>query len=102
MKWGRHPGRVREKLAELLAEKGLIVSPYDLWTQEGAYRSRYWDLARWGSSEARWKDGKDPDGKPYHLTVRLSSWSTMSDCVKYGIEIGEDDGWRHVAVESAR
>lgn len=103
---GRHPGPTRIKLAELLAEKGIVVSPYDLWVQEGGYRHRNWDLARWGSNHARWATGKDPEGHIYHLEIHLCSWSRMTDCVKHGIEISNFDGeykgaWHHVGVEHA-
>lgn len=105
MKFGKHPGRTRCRLAELLAEKGIIVSPYDLWTQEGGYRSFYWDLARWGTNDAKFKDEKAPDGTAWHGNVILSSWSCMWECVKWGIEIGKDEPfgmWNHVSVEHAR
>lgn len=105
MKQGKHPGRTRERLAELLKDKGLIVSPYDLWVQEGGYRRSTWDLARWGSNDAKWVDGKGPDGEPWGLKVILSSWSTMTECVRYGIDIGKFDefgSWGHVSVEHAR
>ncbi len=105
MRPDKHPGRIRWRLAELLKEKGLIVSPYDLWVQEGGYRHRNWDLARWGSNNARWVDDKCPDGKPWVLEVILSSWSRMTQCVRYGIEIGKFDKletWGHVSVEHAK
>lgn len=105
MRPGKHPGRTRERLAALLLEKGLAVSPYDLWVQEGGYRHRNWDLARWGSNHAKWVNGKDPEGNPWDLPVTLCSWSTMTQCVRYGIEICNFDrngAWRHVQVENAR
>ncbi len=100
----RGAGRIREKLAKLLGEKGILVDPEDLWTQEGAYRSVHWDLARWGTMEAKFKDGKAPDGTDWHQSVQLSSWSTMTDCCKYGIDIGKEDEfglWNWVGVEHA-
>jgi len=103
MKWGRHPGRVRERLAALLLKKGVIVSPYDLWAQEGGYRHMHWDLARWGSNDARWEGGRAPDGTEYHGQVLLCSWSTMSECVRWGVAVGKfTDSWGHVDVEHAR
>src|SRR4051812_8298642 len=104
MRPGKHPGRIRERLAALLAAKGLVVVPRDLWTQEGGYRHRHWDLARWGTSDARWEGGKAPDGTPWGMTVHVSSWSTMTECVRHGIEMGKEDRfgmWNHVAVECA-
>lgn len=98
----REPGRIRRRLAALLAEKGLIVAPEHLWTQEGGYRHHYWDLARWGTNHARWKDGVNLlTGQPFTLEVQLSSWSKMADCVKYGIELAQEDMSWHVGVESA-
>lgn len=104
MKSGKHPGRIRWRLSELLLAKGLIVSPYDLWTQDGGYRHRHWDLARWGSNHARFVDGLAPDGSPWDLDVHLSSWSRMTDCVRFGVEIGKEDEcgtWWWVGVERA-
>lgn len=104
MKTGKHPGRIRWALSELLLTKGLIVSPYDLWTQEGGYRRHTWDLARWGSSHARWANGIDPDGNQWGMEVHLSSWSTMTQCVRNGIEISKFDSfglWNHASVEHA-
>ena len=97
------PGRTRWRLSELLAEKGITVSPYDLWVQEGGYRHRHWDLARWGSNEARWTSGKDPDGKVWTLSLHLCSWSRMTDCIKHGIEIGQyvNSDWSMTEVEHA-
>jgi hypothetical protein len=104
MKWGKHPGRVRLRLAALLLQKGIEVSPYDLWVQEGAYRSHYWDLACWGTDKAKFVNGIAPDGTPFPYEVQLSSWSTMTDCVRRGIDAGKEDEfgtWHHVAVECA-
>lgn len=89
--WQRNPGRTRLRLCRLLLRHGIIVEPEDLWTQEGGYRSRHWDLARWGSYHAWWKDGKTPDGNPWSHEFHISSWSTMTDCLKYGIGVGVDD-----------
>lgn len=69
-------GRTRWKLWEMLVKAGFTIPAADcLWMQEGAYRSRYWDLARWG---CQWKDDKG-----YYT---IYSWDTMTECVKYGIE----------------
>lgn len=91
----RKVGQIRERLAELLLQEGISVDPGDLWTQEGFYRSRYHDLARWGSNVARWVSGKDPDGKPWSLPLCLCSWDTMTSCVRHGITFSsyERHGW---------
>jgi hypothetical protein len=99
----RPVGRIRRRLAALLAEQGLIVDPADLWVQESGYRGRKWDLARWGSNHARWRDGIDQlTGKPYAYDIHLSSWSKMTDCVRHGISIGPDNPHWCVSVESRR
>jgi hypothetical protein len=106
MRFGKHPGRLRDKLAVLLLKHGLIVSPYDLWVQEGGYRRHTWDLACWGSNDAAWVNETGPNGKPYCGHVLLCSWDTMTRCCRYGIEISNFDGefspWGHVEVHSAR
>lgn len=66
----------RERLSALLAEKGIEIKPYDLDTQQGAYRSVLWDLARWFGS-ATYKGRR----------LNVCSWCTMTDCVRYGIDI---------------
>jgi hypothetical protein len=86
-----HIGRVRWKLFEMLTEHFSIRTPEDLWMQEGAYRSRYWDLARWG---ADWRDEKG-------VYWRVFSWSTMSDCVRYGFEF-EPDGVNAFEISSRK
>ena len=70
------PGKIRQKLSLLLEEKGVIINPLDLWSQKGYYTHRNHDLARWGG-HAHYNG---------HLAI-LCSWDTMTDCVKYGIEI---------------
>lgn len=101
-------GRVRIALARLLAAQGIEVDPANLWCQQGAYRSPKWDLARWGG-DGVWA------GNPYNLTdpihgspcvgsqVHVSSWSTMTECVRYGIEVSPDryNGWWMTDVDPA-
>lgn len=95
-------GSVRVKLCKLLLEKNVLVAPEDLWVQEGAYRQITWDLARWGSNHARWKDGIAPDGKPWRNEIILSSWSTMTECCNKGIVMDKEDkfdrGWGHISI----
>lgn len=68
------PGKVRLKLAEMLRAKGFDVQAEDLWIQLGGYRHRNWDLARWG-----------------HYPTGVHSWDTMTDCVRYGFDVGKDN-----------
>lgn len=81
------PGRVRVRLAKLLAGRGVTVDPQDLWCQEGGYRRHTWDLACWGSNHAEYQGRK----------VHLCSWCTMSACVKYGIS--EPDNFDFMTLE---
>lgn len=87
----RKVGHIRERLAELLLQEGISVEPDDLWMQEGFYRSRYHDLARWGSYTARWVTGKAPDGCRWTLPIHLCSWDTMTDCVRHGLREARAD-----------
>lgn len=97
----QRPGRTRVRLAELLAGCGLIVEPGELWTQEGA--NRHSSAARWGTHRARWKDGRTPDGSTCGELVTVSSWDTMTDCVRHGVGVRRDgpswnQSWRVVDV----
>lgn len=76
-----NPGRVRVRLATMLAELDIIADPSRLWCQEGAHR--HCDGARWGGW-AQWKNDS-------MFGVRLFSWDTMTDCVTHGIMIREQD-----------
>lgn len=77
------PGRIKWKLSELFRAAGIEASPYDFWQQEGAYRSVKWDLARWGVRNGRWIDATGKYPGPLHIY----SWDTMTDCVRYGINL---------------
>jgi hypothetical protein len=84
------PGRVRERLAKvLLRDLGVVVDPHDLWTQEGFYRSRYHDLARWGTSRAYFTEkGAKKLGVDLHYTshpFHLLSWDTMTESCRKGV-----------------
>lgn len=75
------PGRIKWRLSEILREHGIEASPYDMWTQEGAYRSRHWDLARWGVS-GKWIN---PTLEQHTGQLTIYSWDTMTNCVRFGI-----------------
>jgi len=77
----RKIGTIKIKLAEKLSKffsqyckREVIFYPEDLWTQEGFYRSRYHDLARWG-------------GKDFTEKIHVSSWDTMTNFVKKSNEV---------------
>ncbi len=97
----KQPGRTRWTLARLLRESGLEVDPHDLWVQEGFYRRC--DVARWGAFNVRFTGNVTPDGTTYVGTCIVSSWSTMSRCVRHGILVSKAErygGWNEVSVES--
>ena len=81
------PGRIRIRLAEMLEAKGFTVSPYDLVAAEGDYRvhKEHWDNARWNGY------GTQPDGS----RVTFFSWNIMTDCVRQGIELSQDEPWSY-------
>lgn len=78
-------GKTRTKLAIVLGTKlresenlpRLSIEPEDFWIQQGAYRHATWDLARWGV-DIHCEGGK---------YLKVYSWDTMTDCVRYGITI---------------
>jgi hypothetical protein len=89
----RKVGRTRERLAEvILRDLGLVVDPADLWMQEGFYRSRYHDLARWGSYDAH--DPKDPPA----IKTHIASWDTMTECVRRGVASFDGGGYVEITV----
>lgn len=78
-------GRIRIKLAEMLNElfPEWHFEPEDLWSQTPIYATKQFDCCRWGANGAI----KD---KP-HLGVSISSWNTMTECVKSGISYTDKD-----------
>lgn len=76
----RTVGSVKLRLFKKLTAASIpIPSPDCLWCQQGGYRNKNWDLALWGA------DFQDNKGTFW----KIHSWSTMTDCVKYGILIHE-------------
>ena len=92
----RGPGRVRIKLAALIGKYGYLVEAENLRSAEGWYRinQKYddttltWEVwVKAGTAERQ-----DPHGNPWPYTapdqdVNLGSYDTMSECIKYGIDI---------------
>lgn len=67
----RRPGRIKVKLAEMLSQSlGTFIDPYELRDAAG-----YWRTDR-RSEALRWEG-----------PLGIGSWSTMSDCVRYGFDI---------------
>ena len=86
------PGRIQLALFRKLQAAGIPIPNAEcLWSQQGGYRGKHWDLARWGA------DFKDEFGR--HWT--LASWCTMSDCVRYGVT-WQNDGTGYCEVGSNR
>jgi hypothetical protein len=76
------PGRIRLALCDRLRAAGIRIPNAEcLWSQQGAYRGKHWDLARWGA------DFRDESG--CHWT--LACWCTMTDCVRYGVTWHRDE-----------
>lgn len=76
-----HVGRVRVRLAALLAARGYTVAPEDLHPQSGAWRTDCrLDVCRWEATVT------DASG----VTWMVQCWDTMSACVRYGITTDPD------------
>ena len=76
-------GKIRYLLAELLEAVIPTVTflPEDLNSQIPIYANPIWDCCSWYGT------GKD---KETGLGVRVSSWDTMTKCVRNGIEVTQD------------
>ncbi len=78
------PGRLKIRLAELLQAEGFEFSEYDLRDTKGYYRSSpYSETVRWEGG-GKTKDFGD-------LRIVILSWETMTNCVRFGIEVWHDD-----------
>ena len=87
MKWAHPLGKqtIKERLAEVLTEKlGYAVFPDQLWLQPPGVLKAHVGIARWG-----WMD----DLGSSRLTVPVSSWDTMKDCLKYGFTLDDEKGY---------
>lgn len=80
-KWPAPNMSVREKLAHLLRLAGLRCQAENLWPAQGSWRTdRRLDTYPW--------EGQATNAAG--MLVNLSSWDTMSDCVRYGITLAPD------------
>lgn len=76
-----HVGRVRIRLAAMLAAHGYTVAPEDLHPQLGAWRTDVrLDVCRWEATVT------DAAG----VTWMVQCWDTMSACVRYGVTTAPD------------
>ncbi len=75
-------GRIRTKLATLLKSTipGLEIDPIDINSQVPMYASAIFDCCSWYAV-----------GKRNGMDVNISSWNTMTECVRRGISIVVDD-----------
>lgn len=85
--------RISERLAEMLTaalqpDRALVAS--DFWIQQGAYRHKTWDLARWGA----WVRVKG-------ATRSVCSWDTMTACVRKGISVSNEGHYSEYEVSVA-
>lgn len=82
MSRGKHPGRVKWKLSEVLCKTtGALFSPYDLENSHPMH-IRYngccvWDA--WGARPASETSGA--------TKIHVYSWDTMTDCARYGFDM---------------
>lgn len=88
---------VQERLVILLADCG--VHECDAWKISKGYWLRdQADVMRWECLAGRW-DGHEARGVGFHV----GSWSSMSDCVRYGITVADDEkhggGYCTISVE---
>ncbi len=89
----RRPGRLRERLAALLREKGMDIDAEDIIEARGWYRSSpYSEAYRW---EARGRAGtltvENEHGRTLAYrpdeSVTVMSWDTMGECVRNGFSL---------------
>jgi len=81
----------REKLAELLRAEGFDVHAWDLQEPKGYWRtSIHADVCRWECVRAVHADPRDGPNAP-RRPVSLSSWDTMTACVRHGIVVARDE-----------
>jgi hypothetical protein len=77
-----YPGRVREKLAEMLTKAlGTPVHAVDIWRQSPRH-IRFYGAAVWGADT-------------YQGKRSICSWDTMSDCVRRGFTVEDCSKDRH-------
>jgi hypothetical protein len=88
---------VQDRLIVLLAEAG--VRECTAWKiSKGYWLRKQADVMRWECLARRW--GEQQSGVGFHV----GSWSSMSDCVRYGITVADDEkhggGYCTISVEA--
>lgn len=85
------PGRIQVALCNKLQAAGIPIPNAEcFWIQQGGYRHHHWDLAKWGA------DFRDEQGRFWCI----HSWSTMTECVRYGFDIDLSQDTQDFAIES--
>lgn len=82
MLYRKKPGKTRIKLAEILAAAipGLSIQASDLELNNPRYASAEYDSCKWSAFAPI-------DGR----IITISSWDSMGACVKYGIDVLQED-----------
>ncbi len=89
-------GRVREKLAALLLAEGFDIDPFDLRWADGQNSHVTEDCVRWDVYVSNCTRSDCPSIPP-SVKVYISSWDTMTLCVRKGIVVARDPDtpWRY-------
>lgn len=83
----REPGRIKIRLAEMLAQAGLDIQPEQLKVNYG-YNTKHRDGCSWTGQYKTEMYG--------HLTyISIYSWEQMSVLVRKGIEVEQEDNQRY-------
>lgn len=71
--------KIRDRLENMLIDQGLVVDV--LWGATGQWRKTIMDVMRW-EANCRRADGR---------FVHIGSWETMTDCVRYGFKLVQEE-----------
>ncbi len=98
----KRPGRTRVKLAALLEAQGFRVDPLDLRPAQGAWRTdKRLDTNPWEGIGTAHNHPTFPEG----WQIIFSGESTMTRCVRYGLQVTEDTrasyGYVNVSMRSS-
>lgn len=77
----KHPGRIKYRLAQMLAQHGVDVDPYNLRVNYG-YNTARMDGCSWNGP-----------GRRGGIAVNVFSMDTMSNLIRFGFSIHEWEKW---------
>ena len=82
----RPPGRLRYALCEALESllPEFTFNPWDVWLQNPQYSTMKSDGCSWGAEGKH----RNPDSQ---MTISVSLWSTMAQCVRNGVVLLKQD-----------